>query len=520
MRSSDNLWRLVHLLDKAEARYFRLFAQLQSGKKKYEYLYDEVSKVKRLEKYDESLVRERLDSQHKIPAGSFAVTKKYLFDTLLKSLRLLHEDKSIENRIRRLYDDASLLFNRGITDKSLEYTREAKKLAEKYERFAILTDLINLELQHEFLSLKPAHSPFAQFEALYRQKEIALEKLAQEIEAHKLRDQAYVLYRTRNTQQGKAHEQHIQELKNKAFLQQPGKFRSFRSELYYHHAWALIYTVENTNLDLVFYHSQKTLEVWDKYPLFQEEYPRLYKVNLFAYLGTCHLYQRYTGFEATLKAARNLKSRTVLERASDFLDISNYQLLFLLNTNRHEEALKLARKLEEKIADYNRRKYPIRKEKLITLYYNISILLFVTEKYDEALNWIHKNRKVVRKTMTRLDIQYFTRILQLLIFFEKGENDQLDYKEPYVKKLLKNDDMLSAFDETVLSHLRKLNKSVNTGEEREIYQGLLSDIGSSEEKFKKVRGREEVKIWAKSRLGDRKMAEILWEENQAAMAKA
>ena len=122
--------------------------------------------------------------------------------------------------------------------------------------------------------------------------------------------------------------------------------------------------------------------------------------------------------------------------------------------------------------------------------------------------------------MTRLDIQYFTRILQLLIFFEKGENDQLDYKEPYVKKLLKNDDMLSAFDETVLSHLRKLNKSVNTGEEREIYQGLLSDIGSSEEKFKKVRGREEVKIWAKSKLENRKMAEILWEENQAAMAKA
>ncbi|MCB0585448.1 MAG: hypothetical protein KDD06_09005 [Phaeodactylibacter sp.] len=519
MKPSDYLWRLIHYMEKAESRYFRLFAGMQNGKKNYEYLYEEVSKVKKLEKYDEALIRERLDKAGKVPARSFAVTKKYLFENLMRSLRLLHEDRDMESRVRKLYDEATLLFSRGLTEKSLEYTLEAKRLAEKYELFSILIDLLGLEIQHAFFSIKPSKSPFARFEALYREKKAAQEKLAQETEANRLRDQAFILYRTRNTQQGKDKERRIKELQNQPFLREPGKFLSFRSELYYHHAWAFIYLVENINKERALYHSGKTLEVWDKYPIFKEEYPRLYKVNLFGYLGNCHSFKDYSNYQITLEKARRLKSRTLTEKASDFQDTAHYELLFLINTNCYNEALKLAGELEEKIKDYFRRKYPLRKDKLVTFYYNTSLLLFVTGHYEDALRYIGEIRKV-GKTDIRLDIQYFTRILKLLILFEQGKYDQLDYKEPYVKKILKNNDMYSEFDATVLGHLRKLIKGDIESEERKTYQALLKDIGFSEEKFKKVRGREEIKIWARSKIERRPMAEVLTEMNEAAMAKA
>lgn len=521
MKASDHLWRLVHFMDKAESRFFRLFARLQNGKKKYEHLYEAVSKAKNPDKYDEALIREQLDREGKLPARSFAVTKIYLFDNLLKALRILEEDKTVENRVWKLYHEASVLFSRGLMSKSLSYIREAKQLAEKHECFSVLADLLSLETYHNFFHLKTSGAPLAEFEALYREKKTVLEKMALDTEANWLRDQAYILYRTWNTQPGESREARIQELRNHPFFKEPGQFRTFRSELFYHHAWALIYYVENKNKSLALYHSNKTLEIWNKYPAFKKEYPRLYKVNLFANLGTRHSYNNYLGFEDILDEARNLESRTIFERTSDFQDTSHYHLLFLINTCRFEEAKQLVADLEEKIKDYFRRKYPLRKDKMITLYHNIAVLFFLAEEYDETLRWAQKLRKIAgKKSMTRLDIQYFAFILKLLVHFEKGESDKLDHIEPYVKKKLKTNEMLSEFDASVLSHIRKLNKSYIAEEDRKIYEGLLAEIEASEKKHTKIRGRAEIKLWVESKLQRKKIADLLREQFEAAMARA
>ena len=519
MRPTDHLWRLIRFMEKAEARHFRLFSQFQAGQKKYEYLYDAVKKVKRGEKYDEALIKKRLDQQGKVPAGSFAVTKKYLFDLLVKSLRLLQEDKTVEKSIRKQYEEASLLMTRGIIDKSLEYIREGKKKAEQYECFTILIDFLSLEIKHLLLNLKNTNAPYNRMAALYQEKEVAMQKLAQESEAHKLRDLAYLLYRTGNTQLGEPQIQRLLRLKNQEFLQNPGKFTSFRSELYFHHCWGFIHTVENINPTLIFYHYRKTIEVWDNYPLFKKEYTQLYKSNLFGYLGTCHSYKDYSDYEEVLNKASSLKSQNILDTIDDFHNIYHYRLLLLMNTGRYKEALALAKELEVKIEDFTRRKYPLTKHRLLTLYYNISILLFVIEQYDEALKWAMRIRKEFSRSNVRTDIQYFVYILRLLIQFEKGQADQLDYKEPYVKKLLKKNDMLSQFDEVILNTIRKLNKSRTEKEEQGLYKELLKNIEISEREFKKIRGREEVKLWARSKLSNIPMTELLREEAEKAMAK-
>lgn len=521
MKASDHLWRLVHFLDKAESRFFRLFAQLQKGRKQYEHLYEAVSKVKNLDKYDESLIREQLDREGKLPARSFAVTKMYLFDNILKALRLLEEDKTVENRVRKLYHEASVLLSRGLINKSFSCVREAKQLAEKYECFSVLADLLSLEIYHNFVYLKPSGDPLAELEALYREKQTVLEKMALDAEANWLRDQAYILYRTWNTQPGESREARIRELRNHPFLKEPGKPRTFRSELFFHHAWALIYYIENKNKRLALYHSDRTLEIWDKYPAFKKEYPRLYKVNLFANLGTRHSFNNYLGFEDTLNEARKLESRTISEKTSDFQDTAHYHLLFLINACRFEEARQLVAELEEKIKGYSRRKYPLRKDKMITLYHNTAVLFFLAEEYDETLRWAQKLRKISgKKSMARLDIQYFAYILKLLVHFEKGEADKLDHIEPYVKKKLKTNDMLSGFDASVLSHIRKLNKSYIAEEDRKIYEGLLAEIKSSEQKHTKIRGRAEIKLWVESKLQRKKIADLLREQFEAAMAEA
>ncbi|MCA9457527.1 MAG: CHAT domain-containing protein [Nitrospira sp.] len=447
-------------------------------------------------------------------AGDSKSFDELLVKQLIEAVQpFLHEDKTVESRIRQRHDEALLLFKRGIMEKSLRYLQEAKKQAEQYECFTLLVDILNLELQHELASLGTIEAPYSHFEGLHREKEVVLEKLALETEAQHIRDLAFILYRTANTQGIERTLKQLMELKSRAFLQQPGKFSSFRAKLFFHHSWGLIHTVENINPTLTFSHHLKALELWDRHPIFKKEYPRLYKLNLFNYLSIRHSYRDYSDFEAVLNKAQEIESRTIVDKTSDFHDTYHYRLLYLMNTGSYEEALSLVEELEEKISDLTRQKYPLRKNKLITLYYNISILLFVIERYDEALEWIQKLRKEIQKsTATRQDIQYFAYILKLLIQFEKGEANQLDYREPYIKKLLRDNDMLSEFDEMVLTHIRRLNKSSLASEDHKLYQAMLRDIESSEKKFKKVRGREEVKLWVKSKLSERKMTDILKEE--------
>ncbi|MCB9296725.1 MAG: hypothetical protein H6559_26950 [Lewinellaceae bacterium] len=517
---NDYLWRLVHLMDKSEARHFRLSARIHNGKKdggkkKYEYLYDEIKSVELAKNYDEDTIREKLDKEKKVPKGSFAVTKSYLADNLLRALRHLNENGSAEGKMRVLLDEAQLLFDRGILYKSARQLAKAKKLARKYQCFPLLAEILRMEVKQQMSILSQLEKPFQSLSRLYEEQEVVVKSLAQETEYNRLMNQAFALYHTRNTLPGEEGIRLLETLRQDPALKTPERFLSFRSELLYHHAWGLIHTVENINPKLVFYHYQKTLEAWDKYPVFKEEYTRSYKLYLFNFLSTCHSQGDYSSFESILGKTQELESRTLAERSWDFFNTYQYKLLFLMNTGEVEAAQNLAREVDEKIRLYTKRRYPLQKNKLLSLYYNISVLLFVTENYKTALHWADKIRKELRTTSARLDLKYFARILQLLILYESGQDDQLDNKEPYVKRLLKGQDMYSGFDAMVLKYLRKLCKYRYTHDEKELFRGLLQEIEDSEAQYRKIRGREEVKLWAQSHLEGKKMIDLIQENFRA-----
>ncbi|MCO6491264.1 MAG: hypothetical protein J5I98_22800 [Phaeodactylibacter sp.] len=520
MNPSDYLWRLVHLMDKSEARHFRLAARIHNGKKnggkkKYEYLYDEIKSVELAEDYSEDAIRKKLDKEDKVPKGSFAVTKNYLTDNLLRALRYLNESGSVEGKIRVLLDEAQLLFGRGILYKSAKQLARAKKLARKYQCFPLLAEILRLEVKQQVSTMSRLEKPFQSISRLYEEQDAAVKSLAQETEYNRLMNQAFVLYHTRNTLLGEEGIRLLETLRQDPALKKPERFLSFRSELLYHHAWGLIHTVENINPKLIFFHYRKTLEVWDKHPIFKEEYTRSYKLYLFNFLSTCHSQKDYSSFEAILGKTQEMESRTIFDRSRDFFNTCQYKLLFLTNAGKAEAAQNLAREVEEKILLYGKLRYPLPKEKLLSLYYNISVMLFVTGHYQSALHWTDKIRKELRKTAARLDLKYFTRILQLLILFESGQDDQLDYKEPYVKRLLKGQDMYSGFDAMVLKYLRKLCKYRYTRDEKELFRALLQEIEDSEAQYRKIRGREEVKLWAQSHLEGKKMIDLIRENFQA-----
>ena len=109
MAKSIHLYQLVKSLDRSEKRYFRLFCQHSSGKAHYQVLFDALAKQK---KYDEKALRAQF-AQEKF-FKNFHLTKRYLYDLILKALRNYHATISAKANLQDQLRNVEILYQRGL----------------------------------------------------------------------------------------------------------------------------------------------------------------------------------------------------------------------------------------------------------------------------------------------------------------------------------------------------------------------------------------------------------------------
>ncbi|GAB3283924.1 hypothetical protein GCM10027347_60750 [Larkinella harenae] len=129
MLSIPTLHVLIHSLTKSEKRYFRLSTTIQGGEKSYLKLFD---CLERNSQFTEDVSREL--NANFTPA-SLETSRKYLYKSLMKSLRQFSAEQVIEEQLMALIGDSRILFDRGLIDASLEQLDKAKTIALKYEKF-------------------------------------------------------------------------------------------------------------------------------------------------------------------------------------------------------------------------------------------------------------------------------------------------------------------------------------------------------------------------------------------------
>src|SRR3954471_8468666 len=115
-RFTDTLFQLVHSLEKAEKRNFKLYIKRSSAKEdlKIVQLFDALCK---LPEYDEKLLLKKL---HPVTKPQLANLKTHLYKQLLASLRLLKSSENIDLQLSEQLDHARLLYNKGLKLQSLK----------------------------------------------------------------------------------------------------------------------------------------------------------------------------------------------------------------------------------------------------------------------------------------------------------------------------------------------------------------------------------------------------------------
>lgn len=141
MNKIASLLILVHSLTKAEKRFFRLYANLQSGEKIYMSLFELIDKNSSEEDIYTCFCREQ-------EGASFEMAVKHLYRVILDCLIRLREKQDVQTEIFNAVARAGILFERELFDDAFAELEKARKQAAAYENDALLLLVQRTEIKY------------------------------------------------------------------------------------------------------------------------------------------------------------------------------------------------------------------------------------------------------------------------------------------------------------------------------------------------------------------------------------
>jgi len=134
------LFFLIKSLTREEKRYFKMNSGFQLEKEKlYIEMFDAIDKM---ERYDEKTLLKYVDKNK----NKLSVSKNFLYNKILQSLRAYNERSSMDIELYNLVSDAQILMEKELFDSALKRLKKAKKLAIRYEKSLVFVEIVNLEM--------------------------------------------------------------------------------------------------------------------------------------------------------------------------------------------------------------------------------------------------------------------------------------------------------------------------------------------------------------------------------------
>ena len=461
-----------------------MFCGLQRGEKNYLRLFDFIAEM---EMYEEEKIKNHFQDETFVK--SLHVTKNYLYHLVLKSLRSFHAQHNVEQKIHDFIADVVLLEKRGLYNQAKDALQKAKKLAYKHHRYYYLVYLLRKETSYLFS--RGVKNLDTKHENLKNELKEVNRELHQESQIISFYHQIYWGERT-----GRLSNEEIAQFATEwnAFLE---TFPQENLQSFYSNYW-----IENIQSNLAnqlgdakkrFDHAQKVVELWRKQKHMIESEAHIYKICLANYLHSAFLIEKWEVFPSVIKELKGISSSNFNEEAETFQNITFFGLLYFLNTQNFENALHSLAYITKGIRRYQEKMH---KSRELAFYYNISILYFMLEDYDNALFWANK---ILNQTKTdhRKDIQRFSALLQLFYHYELGNYDLLDSLVHSTKRKLNRQFPITEFEELLLRSIKKLIVVVSEKEMMEEFYQFKKQLEVIPRKRKDmtILGYDEIQLW-------------------------
>jgi hypothetical protein len=471
MKETDYLYSLIKSLTKTEKAYFKKYANRHviGGQNKYILLFDVIDNLS--DGYDEKQIK--LKFQNEKFVKNFPVIKKYLMETLLKSLSSLYSMTSPAREIKSEISYIEILYRKALFQSCSKILERSLKQAYKQDNFLLILELLKWKknLIHEgafkgndFINLKNA----------YDEEQDIIAKIKN------LSDYRMLSYRVRSILVGTNPQNNEDDVKKELYeilhdplLSSKNRALSYPAVITYFHILANLY--DYLKKDSEAFESRKELiKVMEDRPEFIKDNLTNYVITVYNILGSCLVLKMYKELEYFIEKLRNLENLypqkiSDNDRLLTFLGSSIFELRMRIGKGEFSVGIRNLVEIKRGFDEFDKK---IVKADELYLYYLIAYSYFGSGNFKEALTWINKilnDKDVDRKS--RLNIK--SKIFNLIVHYELGNFDLLDYLIRSTFRFFEKNSPFSREEKIVIQLFKSLIDSSSTMQSKSFFEEYL-----------------------------------------------
>lgn len=505
MKSSDDLFRLVHSLTPAEKGYFKKYTQKHVIGQTNDYMIL-FRALDAMPAWDDAALQKRLKSSgfvHRISA-----VKNYLTKILLESLRSFHSESSIERTLLEMLADISFLWRRNLRPHAKKLILRAQALAYQYEEWELALKI----LQWQFVGIEATSltAPMRKkFQTLTEEKLKILEWIRQTEELRALNDAVAML----NSREGMAGGNVAAELDiilAHPLLQNESLIHTYVGKLLFHNILVIAENLRGRDIRFSLPHARRRAAILQGRLDLIAEKPMVYIRGMNQYVQRCIFAGEFNEAEKALAdfdATITNLGYTLYEaaRIEAFIMKTNMEILYYLNSGKLDHG-------SARLADWQHGLDRHRKNMDLQLYrpmcFNICVLLAFNGQWTQALAWLHRTLDG-GQTDIRRDIVSAAKLLEMVIHYELGNASLLEYSVRSMYRYLAKRERLGKVEQIVLRFLRKASRVISPRELRRYFMQLhhqLQLIQSPNEHT--ILDLFDFQLWLESKLSNQSLTQL------------
>ncbi len=467
MKPSNELFKLIKSLSKSEKRFFKLSSALQSGEKNYLRIFDYVEKQ---DEYEEEDLKNEFKSEKFIK--HLPSEKNHLYRLILKSLRLFYSEQTVSSILKQELKNVEILYDKALYKECEKFVTRAKSIARLNEEFYYWYELISWEKR--LLEAAFEEGEFGvDLDELIAEEEEVITRLRNLAEYQVIYSKINLIFRsggfTRNEQERKI----VEDIADYHLIKGKNTALSTRASSMCYYIKGLC-AATNLNYEDSFQFFNRTKDILDENPHIKEDLGQRY-VNTLSHLLRCFIdNKQFDDAKKMIDEIRELEGKkgfTTTDISLRIFSISlNAEMAFNHALGKFNETLLLATN-EHNLA----MEAKISKEQNILFQYNKAYAHFGCGDFKKALNTLNS---VLNDNEQRLrqDIYSFARIFNLIIHYELGNYDFLEYVIKSTNRYFNKKERDYEIESTVIRYIRKLAKTIVMSQRNEIMEKMKAEV--------------------------------------------
>lgn len=259
----------------------------------------------------------------------------------------------------------------------------------------------------------------------------------------------------------------------------------------------------------------KSKEIFDRHPHIRADLAKRYLKTL-SNLLYCYIdsknYEAAFSLIKDMIELRNKPGFDTLEMEVKIFTSTHIAELMLHNKmGDFDKAVRVSKDIAVGMEKYKGR---INKEQQLVFSYHISYAYFGTEQFKDALFWINQVLNDTEQTL-RQDIFGFSRLFNLLIHFELGNHDLMEYTIKSTSRYLNKKEKDYQIEGEMIRYLKKLIKVTIEFDRKEIYEKMMGEFEKMLENpvERIILEYVDVLSWLESKISKRSFAESVKKRN-------